>query len=77
MKIREFYLNDETGGLYIEFSTRKDGDDYYRVLDLSRDDIIFYSPTIIEDISEVDNDLIIDIIIEYSKHNELPEEINL
>lgn len=77
MKIREFYLNDETGGLYIEFSTRKDGDDYYRVLDLSHDDIIFYSPTIIEDISEVDNDLIIDIIIEYSKHNELPEEINL
>jgi hypothetical protein len=77
MKIREFYLNDETGGLYIEFSTKKDGDDYYRILDLSYDDITFYSPTIIEDISEVDDDLIIDIIMEYSKHNELPEEINL
>jgi hypothetical protein len=77
MKIHEYYLNDETDSLYIEFSTKKDGDDYYRVLDLSYDDVTFYSPTIIEDISEIDEELIIDIITEYSKHNELPEEINL
>ena len=77
MKIREFYLNDETEGLYIEFSTKKDGEDYYRILDLSYDDIIFYSPTIVEDLSEVDDEFIIELIIEYSKHNELPEEINL
>jgi hypothetical protein len=77
MKIREFYLNDETEGLYIEFSTKKDGEDYYRILDLSYDDIIFYSPTIVEDLSEVDDEFIIELITEYSKHNELPEEINL
>ena len=77
MKIREFYLNDETEGLSIEFSTKKDGEDYYRILDLSYDDIIFYSPTIVEDLSEVDDEFIIELITEYSKHNELPEEINL
>jgi hypothetical protein len=77
MKIREFYLNEETDSLYIEFSTEEDGDDYYRILDLSYDDTTFYSPTIIEDISDICDELIIEIIIEYLKHNESPEEISL
>jgi hypothetical protein len=39
MIIREFYLNEEETGLYIEFSTKEDGDDFYRVLELSKPDI--------------------------------------
>lgn len=74
MTIREFYLNEETGGLYIEFSTKKDGDDFYRSIELTRDDIEYYSPVILEDEEEIDEDFITDLLIEYSKHNELPEE---
>ena len=58
MIIREFYLNEEETGLYIEFSTKEDGDDFYRVLELSKPDIEYYSPTIIEDLEELDEDLI-------------------
>lgn len=77
MKIRDFYLNDETGGLYIEFSTKEDGDDFYRTLELTYDDVIYYSPTIVDDIEDIDEDLILEIILEYSKENDLPEEISL
>lgn len=77
MKIRDFYLNDETGGLYIEFSTKEDGDDFYRTLELTYDDVIYYSPTIIDDLEEIDEDLILEIIVEFSKENDLPEEISL
>jgi hypothetical protein len=74
MIIREFYLNEEETGLYIEFSTKEDGDDFYRVLELSKHDIEYYSPTIIEDLEELDEDSIIDLIEEYLNHKPLPEE---
>jgi hypothetical protein len=74
MIIREFYINEEETGLYIEFSTKEDGDDFYRVLELSKPDIEYYSPTIIEDLEELDEDLIIDLIEEYLNHKPLPEE---
>jgi hypothetical protein len=74
MTIREFFLNEDTGNLYIEFSTEEDGDDFYRVLELSRDDIEFYSPLIIDDDLEIDEEFIQEIINEYSKHNDLPGE---
>jgi hypothetical protein len=74
MVIREFYLNEENTDLYVEFSTRKDRDDFYRVLTLSRLDIEYYSPTIIEDLDDLDEDTIIDVLEEYIKHNGLPEE---
>lgn len=77
MKIRDYYLNDETSGLYIEFSTKEDGDDFYRTLELAHDEITYYSPTIIEDLEDLDEDLISEIIVEYSKENDLPEEISL
>ena len=67
MIIREFYLNEEETGLYIEFSTKEDGDDFYRVLELSKPDIEYYSPTIIEDLEELDEDSIIDLIEEYGE----------
>ncbi len=74
MIIREFYQNEDTGNLYIEFSTEEDGDDFYRVLELSRDQIEFYSPLIIEDDLEIDEEFIQELINEYSKHNDLPSE---
>jgi hypothetical protein len=74
MIIREFYLNEDTGGLYVEFSTKNDGDDFYRVLELTRDDIEYYSPTLLDEDSEIDDDFISELLFEYSKHNELPEE---
>jgi hypothetical protein len=74
MTIREFYLNEDTGGLYVEFSTKKDGDDFYRVIELTRDDIEYYSPTILDEEVEIDEDFISELLFEYSKHNDLPEE---
>lgn len=74
MVIREFYLNEENTDLYVEFSTRKDRDDFYRVLTLSRLDIEYYSPTIIDDLEDIDEDMIIEVLEEYIKHNGLPEE---
>lgn len=77
MKIREYYLNEETGGLYIEFSTKEDGDDFYRSIELSSDKIMYYSPTIIEGIDDIDDDLIIEILNGYFEDHKLPEETML
>jgi hypothetical protein len=74
MIIREFYLNEETGNLYIEFSTKEDGDDFYRILELTAEDVDFYSPSIIDEDTEIDEDFISEIIIEYLNRNDLPGE---
>ncbi len=74
MIIREFYLNEETGNLYIEFSTEEDGDDFYRILELTAEDVDFYSPSIIDEDTEMDEDFISEIIIEYLNRNDLPGE---
>lgn len=74
MIIREFFLNEDNGNLYIEFSTEEDGDDFYRTLELTKDQIEYYSPSIIDDETEMDEDFIQEIIIEYCKHNDLPTE---
>ncbi len=74
MIIREFYLNEETGNLYIEFSTEEDGDDFYRILELTAEDVDFYSPSIIDEDTEIDEDFISEIIIEYLNRNDLPGE---
>jgi hypothetical protein len=74
MIIREFYINEDNGGLYVEFSTKKDGDDFYRVIEFNKEDIEYYSPTILDDDTEIDEEFITELILEYSKNNELPEE---
>ncbi len=74
MIIREFYLNEETGNLYFEFSTEEDGDDFYRILELTAEDVDFYSPSIIDEDTEIDEDFISEIIIEYLNRNDLPGE---
>lgn len=79
MTIHEYFYNEDSGRLYVEFSTKKDGDSFYRVLELDYEDIELYSPNIIveEDLMEIDEDYIIEVISEYLKSNDLPDEIVL
>ena len=74
MIIREYYLNDEESALYIEFSTEQDGDEFYRVLNLTRSEVEYYTPTILEDLEDIDEDFVIELVQEYLKTNEAPEE---
>lgn len=79
MKLHEFYYNDDNRTLFVEFSTKSDGDKFYRVLELGYNDIEYYSPDIIieDDLSDIDEDFVIDLLIEYLKENDLPDEIIL
>jgi hypothetical protein len=79
MTIHEYFYNEDSRRLYVEFSTRKDGDRFYRVLELDYEDIELYSPDIIieEDLMEIEEDYIIEVISEYLKSNDLPDEIVL
>lgn len=79
MTIHEYFYNEDSRRLYVEFSTRKDGDRFYRVLELDYEDIELYSPDIIieEDLIEIEEGYIIEVITEYLKSNDLPDEIVL
>jgi hypothetical protein len=79
MIIHEFFYNDDNRSLYIEFSTDNDGDNFYRVLNLGFEDIEYYSPEIIDDVDleDIDEDFVIELINQYSKENDLPEEKTL
>lgn len=79
MKIHEFYYNDDTRRLYVEFSTKKDGDKFYRILELDFSEIQYYSPELIteEDLEEIDKSFVIELINQYLSENDLPEEIFL
>lgn len=79
MNILEYYYNDNNRMLYIEFSTDGDGDNYYRVLKLNFEDVEYYSPQLIseDDMEEIDEDFINDLIEQYLKENNLPEELSL
>lgn len=79
MTIIEYFYNDENRTLYVEFSTRKDRDRYYRVIELVFEDIEYNSPTIIteDEMNEIDEDFIIDLLNQYFEDNKLPEEKTL
>lgn len=79
MIIHEHYYNDENRMLYIEFSTIEDGDSFYRTLELSYQDVEYYSPDIIneEDLNHIDEDFIIDVLNQYISENDLPDQILL
>ena len=79
MIIHEFYYNDDNRTLYIEFSTDDDGDNFYRVLNLGFEDIEYYSPDIVveNDMEDIDEEFVIELINQYSKENDLPEEKTL
>ena len=79
MIIHEFYYNDDNRRLYVEFSTDDDSDNFYRVLNLGFEDIEYYSPEIIveEDMEDIDEDFVKELIVQYGKETDLPEEKTL
>lgn len=79
MKLHEYYYNDDNRTLFVEFSTKLDGDKFYRILELGYKDIEYYSPNIIieDDLSDIDEDFVIDLINQYLLENDLPDEIIL
>lgn len=79
MHIHQNYYNESSGILYIEFSTKEDGDKFYRVLELTYEDVQYYSPDIItkEDLVDVDEFFTSSLIEEYLKDNDLPQELIL
>lgn len=75
MEIIDFYYDESDQILDVTFTTDS-GSDYYRNIQLSLRTIKFYSPTIIdeEDIIDGDEDLIVEILEEYFKKNDMPDE---
>jgi hypothetical protein len=76
MNIREYYYNDDNRMLYVEFSIDNDREETYRVLELTLEDVMYYSPNVIyeNDMYKIEEDDVIELIDQYSKENELPEE---
>jgi hypothetical protein len=62
--------------LYIEFSIDNDREETYRVLELTLEDVMYYSPNIIHenDMYKMEEDDVIELIDQYSTENDLPEE---
>jgi hypothetical protein len=64
---------------YVEFSTKEDGDSFYRVLELQLNDFEYYSPEIIDesDMDDLDEETVTLVIESYLNDNDLPEEQSL
>jgi hypothetical protein len=79
MNIHEYYYNEETKRLYVEFSTKKDKDKFYRILELDFKDVEYYSPDIIneEDMVDIDESFLKELINQYGSENDLPPELIL
>lgn len=79
MIIHEFYYNENSRRLYVEFSTKEDRDKFYRILELDYEDVEYYSPEIIEesDMDIIDEEFVKDLINQYLKENDPPTEIVL
>jgi hypothetical protein len=79
MNIIEYYYDEDHRRLSVEFSTDEDSDTFYRVLQLGYDEVEYYSPQIIDeiDLEDIDDEFIVDLIEQYLKENELPEEKTL
>jgi glutamate formiminotransferase len=65
--------------LFVEFSVEEDGDDFYRVMELSIDEIQIYSTELIDDefMENIDEDSVIEIVENYLFQNGLPDQIIL
>lgn len=80
MIIHQYYYNEDNGTLLVEFSLPDDGEEFYRELKMEYNVIKYYSPTIIvseRDLSDLEEDSIIEILSEYLKENEPPEPLTL
>lgn len=77
--IHNYYYNENLELLFIEFSTKDDGDDFYRELKLDFNAIKYYSPTIIDqyDLHDIDEDFVLELLSQYLIDNDLPEQKNL
>jgi hypothetical protein len=62
--------------LLIDFSLKNDSDNTYRSLQLNFEEILYNSPTIIneKDLFDIDTDFIIELLDQYLSTNEPPEE---
>lgn len=79
MKILDFSYNEDSRTLYAEFSLSEDGDDYYRGIWFSIDEISYYSPTIVNegDLYNIDEEFLIELLENYLLENDPPEEKSL
>ncbi len=79
MKLINYYYDDVNRFLTIEFSLTEDKDEFYRSLELEYSDIEYYSPDIIDedDLLNIDKTFIKDLVNEYLKENEPPEQLLL
>lgn len=77
-KIIDYYYDDDVRTMFINFSTFKDGDNFYRTLQLDYKSLEYYSPNLFveEDLYDVDEDFIVELIDEYQKENDLPEALS-
>jgi hypothetical protein len=77
MTIHEFFYDNRR--LYVEFSTKEDGEDFYRILELHYQDIVYYSIDIIDegDIRDFEENSVIEIVQGYLDENDLPEQLTL
>ena len=75
MEIIEFYYDDVEQVMVILLNTNSDSD-LFRKINLSLDELMFYSPIILdeEDIEDCEEDLVLEILTEYFKENDMPEE---
>jgi hypothetical protein len=76
MTIHDFFYNETNRMLLIDFSLKNDGDNTYRSLQLNFEEILYNSPTIIneKDLFNIDTDFIIELLDQYLSTNEPPEE---
>lgn len=76
MKIHDYYYDQDNCSLYVEFSTKKDGEDFYRKIDLPYSEIELYATTIISkyDMDDIDEIFIKELLEQYFKENDLPEQ---
>lgn len=75
MQIIDYYYNENQQTLEVRFSTNPLSD-FYRVTIFSLDQILYYTPTIIEevDLLDIDDDFIVELLTEYFETNDLPPE---
>jgi hypothetical protein len=75
MELLEYYYDEDDGKLTIRFSTDPHSD-YYRLLILDYNDIEYYSSGIVEeeDLSDLDEDFILEIIYNHKEEKGYPEE---
>ena len=80
MKLLNYYYDEINTYMLVEFSIEEDGDDFYRSLELNLEDVKYYSPEIIDEFDLIDmddNSFILDLLKEYLKENDPPQQLIL